>query len=222
MIPDISLEANKEQRTPCVLIVDGSDSMNTSGAINELNNALKTFEASLKADESAVTRVRVMVIRMAGNDPAVLHDWTDAIDFEAPEVDAHGLTPMGKAVDLAMHKIEDEKVRMRTTGISHTRPWIFLLSDGHPNDDDWQLVAERSRKAQEERRFVLFPVGVGDHASKESLEMFALDRPMVRVDAARFEEMFEWLSNSLSTVSQAASGQDQVSLPPLNWGTVDA
>ena len=223
MIPDISLKENKEQRTPCVLVLDGSLSMQTDGAIDALNEGLQKFEVALKEDDGAITRVRIMVICMGGDEGvSILQHWVDAIDFTAPTVVADGLTPMGKAMELAISEIENEKTRLKAAGISYTRPWVFLMSDGGPNDDNWKKVAERSCTAQSNKQFVLFPVGTGDSVNKEALELFALDKPMVRVDTTKFGEMFEWLSNSLSTVSQATPGEGQVSLAEPQWGTVEA
>ena len=39
----------------------------------------------------------------------VLVDWTDAINFNAPEIIANGTTPIGKAMTLALEKIEEQK-----------------------------------------------------------------------------------------------------------------
>ena len=223
MIPDVELRINKDQRTPCAIVVDGSTSMHEHGAIDALNRGLKRLEEALKADETASTRVQILVVRMGGHgDAEVLTEWTDAMNFEAPTVVANGNTPMGKAVDLAMTRIEDQKGAYRTNAISYTRPWLFLMSDGQPNDPGWEQVAERCRQAQVDKRFVLFPVGVGEGADKRALEMFAKDTPMIRCEAAKFDEMFLWLSSSLSAVSSSAPG-DQVALPPTGaWGNVSS
>lgn len=221
MIPDIDLRINKDQRTPCVIVVDGSTTMQEFGAIDALNRGLKRLEEALKADETASTRVQVMIVRFGGAGIAeVLTEWTDAMNFEAPTVVANGNTPMGKAVDLAMTRIEERKRAYHANSTSYTRPWLFLMSDGQPNDPGWEQVAERCRQAQVDKRFVLFPVGVGEGADKRAMEMFAKDTPMIQVEAAKFEEMFLWLSASLSTVSNSTPG-DQTPLPPMGaWGTV--
>ena len=211
------------QRTPCVVIVDGSYSMTEQDNIAKLNAALQAFEQALKADDEASVRVQVSIIRMGGDRAEVIADWCDAVDFTAPLVRADGATPMGSAVDLAMAKIAEIKEACRRNGTPYTRPWIFLMSDGAPTDADvWPGVADRCRQAQKDKKFILFPVAVGDNARIAPLQAFALDRPVVRSDAAKFREMFEWLSASLSAMSNSAPGQ-QVALPAPNaWMVADA
>ena len=95
-IPDIVLQDNNNQRLPCVLVLDGSGSMR-GGPIDELNRGLEVLEAELKQDDVACQRVQLLVIRVGGNDEVeVLSDWTDAIDFIAPAIDANGTTPFGE------------------------------------------------------------------------------------------------------------------------------
>ena len=54
---------NNSQRTPCVLVLDGSQSMDGQ-PIDQLNRGLKVLESELKEDVLARGRVRVRVIRV--------------------------------------------------------------------------------------------------------------------------------------------------------------
>ena len=63
-------------------------------SISELNQGLKTLEEELKKDDTASQRVQLLVIRLGDDDKAtILTDWTDAIDFKAPSLEAYGRTP---------------------------------------------------------------------------------------------------------------------------------
>ena len=108
-IPDVVLADNTSQRLPCVLVLDGSGSMGGE-PINELNKGLKLLEQELKNDDTAAQRVQLMVIRL-GDDNAVqtLTNWTDALDFSAPVVNANGTTPLGVAMETALEAIEEQK-----------------------------------------------------------------------------------------------------------------
>ena len=80
-IDDIALQDNTSQRLPCVLVLDGSCSME-GNPISELNQGLKTLEEELKKDDTASQRVQLLVIRLGDDDKAtILTDWTDAIDL---------------------------------------------------------------------------------------------------------------------------------------------
>ncbi|MEQ4939131.1 hypothetical protein ABN098_20050, partial [Proteus terrae] len=91
-IPDVSFIDNSEQRTPLILVLDCSGSMQGQ-PIAQLNQGLKLLEEELKQDVIAAKRVRLLVIKYGGYDECELYgDWSDAMDFIAPELGASGLT----------------------------------------------------------------------------------------------------------------------------------
>ena len=144
-LPDVALRDNTSQRLPCVLLLDGSRSMADSGAINELNAGLRVLEQDLKNDDTANERVQLLVIRFGGDaEVDVLSEWTDAMAFNAPQLIGNGSTPMGAAVRLGLEKLEEQKTRYRANGIAYNRPWMFLITDGEPTDDEWQQAAAQS------------------------------------------------------------------------------
>ncbi len=159
MIPDVHFSDNASQRTPCVLVLDTSASM-LGDPIAQLLAGLHTLEAQLKGNPLTALRVQVLVITAGGAARAeVLVDWCDAIDFDPPHLRADGSTPLGAAMALALDKVEAQKDLYDAHGISSTRPWILLVSDGVPNDPGWQRVAERCRQAELAKRCVVFPIG---------------------------------------------------------------
>ena len=56
--------------------------------------------------------------------------------------------------------VEERKQAYRENGIAYYRPWIFLITDGEPNDH-WRPVSEQaSRQGEKEKAFCFFAVGV--------------------------------------------------------------
>ena len=221
-IPDVVLTDNTSQRLPCVLVLDGSASMAESSAetdaIRELNNGLKVLEQELKNDDTAAQRVQLLVIRLGDDDQVhVISDWTDAMDFSAPTIEANGRTPLGEAMRLALDKIEDQKENYRSHDIPYNRPWIFLITDGAPTDLDWEDAASDCRQAEDEGKAVIFPIGTAG-ANFDALKLFSNRNP-VKLDGLKFRELFVWLSRSASSGSQA-SQDSQIQLPAVDWGTV--
>ena len=103
-IPDVVLIDNTSQRLPCVLVLDGSGSM-SGASLRELNAGLKTLEKELKNDDTAAQRVQLLVVRFGDdNNVDIVTDWTDAVDFSAPTIEANGLTPLGSAMRLVAKK----------------------------------------------------------------------------------------------------------------------
>ncbi len=68
--------------------------------------------------------------------------------FTAPTIVANGTTPLGAAVRLAMSKIDEQKARYKANGIPYNRPWVFAITDGNPNDADWELAAAACKAAE--------------------------------------------------------------------------
>jgi uncharacterized protein YegL len=220
-IPDVALTDNTSQRLPCVLLIDSSGSM-SGDPIGELNAGLRVLEEELKKDDIASQRVQLLVVRFGGdNEVEIVTDWTDAMSFSAPHIATNGLTPMGEAVRVGLTKLEEQKARYRANGVAYNRPWMFLLTDGEPTDDDWQQAAAQCRAAEQAGKLIFFGVGVGVEADMEKLAQFSTRKP-VRLHGLKFREMFLWLSRSTSTASRAAQGTNVQLPPPSDWTQISA
>lgn len=209
---------NPEPRCPCLLLLDVSASM-SGRRIQELNQGLKGFEASLKADSLSARRVEVAIVTFG--DVQVYQDFTSAAHFIAPELHAEGLTPMGEAVEAAIHLLRHRKNLYRQAGISYYRPWIFMITDGTPTDNiaNARAAIEHGEAGKE---FMFYAVGVED-ADMSTLGTLAKRQPL-RLKGLAFRELFAWLSSSLSSQSRSNPG-DAVALTnptgPNGWATID-
>ena len=218
VIPDVGFSDNTNQRTPCVLVLDVSGSM-AGMPIEQLNAGLKTLEAQLKANPMTALRVQLLVILVGGNDEAkVEHEWCDAIDFETPVLEANGTTPLGKGMALALRRVDDQKRAYDANGVSSTRPWILLISDGEPTDLDWEQVAEQCLTAEANKKVTIYPIGT-DSANFDALNRFSKNGAK-KLEGLNFNELFVWLSRSMTAVSSSAPGQ-KVQLPTANWSQAD-
>lgn len=201
MIPYVEFADNANERTPCVLVLDCSGSMRGE-PIKQLNMGLKALEKELKEDIDASSRVQLLIIKAYGKDEAVVaSDWIDAMNFDAPIMEAEGLTPIGRAMEMALEKIEEQKCLYDSCGITSKRPWIFLISDGEPTDYDWENIAQKCRLAQQNKKVVVHAVGTKD-ANLEKLAKFSIMEPK-RLTGLKFTEFFLWLSRSVSCISRA-------------------
>ena len=210
---ETQIRINTEQRTPCVLVLDVSYSMDGE-RIESLNRGLVEFETALKNDEMALDRVVVQVITFGGS-VEIYTNWTDASEFSAPSLSPSGDTPMGTAMELALDEIDRLKETFREGGITWTRPWIFLMTDGGPTDDSWRESAARVRDAVQQKRAIVWPIAMPD-ADFGPLREFGGDTADIySVDTANFGSLFKWLSASLSQVAQSRVGETiQLAAPP--------
>ena len=124
---------------------------------------------------------------------------------------------MGAAIEQALAMVEERKLEYRANGISYYRPWIFLITDGSPTDD-WQAAAAAVRAGEAAKKFAFFAIGV-QGADIETLGQISVRAPL-SLDGLKFQEMFVWLSSSLSSVSQSTPGTDVALESPQGWASV--
>jgi uncharacterized protein YegL len=223
----IDYSGNPNQRTPCVLVLDMSGSMNepTSGRstrINDLTIGIKQLEESLKEDPTALVRVQLAIVSVGG--PArsadIMMDWTDATHFESFPFQADGSTPLGDGLKIGLQLVEQAKSNLKASGISYTRPWMMVITDGEPTDDSsvWASAVQECRAAEASHKVEIFAIGVkGANLSKISE---ITTKPPLMLDGMKFKELFVWLSASLSAASRSRPG-DKLELPSTDpWRNV--
>lgn len=211
--PELSTE-NSEIRTPVVLLLDSSGSMQGE-PIQELNRGLEVFKEELLQDLQAKLSAEVTIITFGGVVKQI-HDFVSADQFQPPQLQAAGPTPMGQAIELALNTLEDRKKVYKENAIDYYRPWIVLITDGAPTDE-WQNAAERVHNAEKAAKAVFFAVAV-QGANIEILKQIAPEeRPPALLNQLKFIELFEWLGNSVKRVSNSKKG-DELDLPsPDSW-----
>ncbi|HKB60159.1 MAG TPA: VWA domain-containing protein [Gallionellaceae bacterium] len=220
IIPDVALIDNSDERAPLVLVLDCSGSMQDDDKIGLLNDGLKTLATELKNDPIAARCGRVLVISFGGdNDVELMGDWTDAMDFEPPELRAGGLTPMGAAMRCALDEIESQKSQMRSAGVSYKRPIVMLLSDGEPTDE-WQQVAADCKAAESAHKVNIMAIGIGNEANRSILGAFS-NKGALNLQGLKFKELFIWLSRSIQAVSRAANGGTVQLNPVDSWAQIN-
>jgi uncharacterized protein YegL len=212
--PTDDFAANPEPRCPCVLLLDVSGSM-AGEAIAELNAGLATLRDALAEDPLAMQRVELAIVTFGP--VSVRVPFTGASGFEPPPLEAVGDTPMGAAIQQALDLLRERKQALRANGIAYYRPWVFLITDGAPNDD-WQGAAAAVHEGEAAKAFAFFPIGVKG-ANMDTLRRISVREPLP-LAGLKFRELFQWLSSSLRSVSRSTPGAE-VPLPaPQGWTAV--
>lgn len=207
--------SNPEARCPCVLLVDVSGSMHGQ-PMTQLNQGLLAFEKALKNDPLAAMRVEVALVSF-GNGVRVEQDFINAGRFESQQLTASGLTPMGEAINLGLDLIRQRKDMYKQNGVAYYRPWIFLITDGAPTDE-WKSAAQRVQRAEAGKSVAFFAVGV-QGADMGILGQITSRQP-VSLQGLKFNEMFLWLSQSLTAVSHSQVGEQVPLTSPAGWASV--
>jgi uncharacterized protein YegL len=214
----VEFAENPEPRCPCVLLLDTSGSMQ-GAPIQALNQGLCSFQGDLQNDTLAAKRVEVAVVTF-NTEVSVVQDFVTVDRFQPPTLTAQGLTYMGSAIHTALDMIQARKAQYRAQGIDYYRPWVFMITDGEPQGESDEIVAQAAQrlKADEANKHVaFFAVGV-ESANMARLGEIVVRTP-VKLKGLDFDEMFVWLSRSMGAVASSKT-DEQVALPPPGWGTV--
>lgn len=216
---NIEFVDNPEPRVPCVLILDTSGSM-TGKPIDELNEGVRLCKSELLADSLASKRVELAIVTFGGT-VDLKCDFSTVDLFEPPTLDASGETPLGQAVNKAIDIVSDRKAVYKKNGVAYYRPWIFLITDGAPTDS-WSSAASRVQEGERKGAFLFFSVGVED-ADFGVLSKLSRQREPLKLKGLRFKDLFQWLSRSLTSVSQSKPNEIAKIENPVTasgWGEV--
>ncbi|KOR32754.1 hypothetical protein TI05_05265 [Achromatium sp. WMS3] len=209
-----SFADNPEPRCPCLLLLDNSFSMH-GNPIQELNAGLSQFKEELVSDSLAMKRIEVAIITFG---PVIVESqFYTAANFSPPILSAKNNTPMGEAIEKGIDLIVERKEEYKANGISYYRPWIFLITDGGPTDE-WRNAANLVHNGEESKAFAFFAVGI-EGANMEVLRQISVREPL-KLQGLNFKDMFQWLSNSMKSVSQSVPGDAVPLQTPIGWAEI--
>ncbi|HEX2954755.1 MAG TPA: VWA domain-containing protein [Bacillota bacterium] len=221
---------NPEPRCAVVLLLDTSRSMEGE-PVQQLQQGLIELERTLKTDRLASLRIELSVITFGGavracdvqgEDNEVPFDASRAFAtverFHAPTLETGGDTPLGEAVIKALNLLNDRKEIYKKNAVDYFRPWIILITDGKPNDLEWEAAAHQIRAEQARKAVLLYAIGV-EGADMQALDQFCHENKPLPLKGLAFSELFQWLSKSLLAVAQSKS-EGQEPLPPSDGWSV--
>ena len=208
------------ERTPTSIVVDTSGSMTVSVTdsdgnkrprIEQVNDGLQLFKDEIGDMEEVKREVDVSIVNFGG-DVIVEDEFKPITDWQPPQLAAGGGTPMGEAVEKAIDLTRDRKDAYKNENIPYKRPFIWILTDGQPTDmdvgdDRWDEIKQRISEGEDNKRFALFIMTVGEDADTETIRQLHPDRT-VELKDGMFKEYFEFLSNSVEEVSGVAVGEE--------------
>lgn len=204
-VPGGGIAAPGEPHMACVLLLDTSISM-CGTPIASLNKAINDFKEQTSMDELAQKRVDIAIIEF--NDTArVVQDFTPLSQMQPVTLSATGCTAMGEGINLAIDKVKERNRFYNDMGTPCFKPWIFMITDGAPTDD---ISAARQRILDEESKgthgkLKFWAVGVPGY-SKDVLT--SLTKRCIALDEANFKGIFDWLSESMVTISVSRVGEN--------------
>ena len=184
----------KARMLPVILLLDVSGSMAHDSKIDELNSSVREMLESFQKEQAVQSEINVSIITF-GSEVNVHTELAPAGNIVYQEMQAKGMTYMGRALDLAYDMIEDKAIVPKNA----YRPVVVLVSDGVTNDDHWEQKLEKFTTTGRSSKCDRWSLAIGADADKDMLAKF-LDHPEKEVchveDAADIHKFFRFISSS--------------------------
>jgi len=194
--------------------VGGKQIVRQSGSvpIDELNKGVKHFLASIKKDEIARYAAEISIVTFAGKAQTALDFQSlERIDTPTLQIDDKGGTSIGTAVELALKLLDKRKREYGNVGVDYYQPWLVLMTDGRPTDYTHLEVSKKVQDMVLNKKLTVFPIGIGDDADADVmavLSKFSPKRSPLKLKGLNFPEFFEWLGQSVYSISQSVPGEN--------------
>ena len=199
-----------------IWIADCSGSMAIDGKIQSLNTAIKEAIPHMQdvADENPNAQVLVRAVRFSDGAQWHVSQPTDIADFKWDDLDAGGVTAMGKALSIVADQLKIPPMDERALP-----PVLVLISDGQPTDD-FTGGLQALMNEPWGRKAVRIAIAIGEDADQEVLKKFIANpelRPLQANNPESLIKYIRWVSTAvLKSASSPASQSLAASTAGLN------
>ena len=199
-----------------IWIADCSGSMAVDGKIQSLNTAIKEAIPHMQdvADENPNAQVLVRAVRFSDGAQWHVSQATDIADFKWDDLDAGGVTAMGKALSIVADQLKIPPMDERALP-----PVLVLISDGQPTDD-FTGGLQALMNEPWGRKAMRIAIAIGEDADQEVLKKFIANpelRPLQANNPESLIKYIRWVSTAvLKSASSPASQSAAASTAGLN------
>lgn len=219
---EIEFAENADPRCAISFVLDCSDSMThvfpgeSRSALEALNGGLDTLVAEIHRDPLSRRRIEASFLPY-GTDVAEPTPYATVENLVLPELTPMGITNTGAALKKALDSLDERKNNYKQHGISYYQSQMFLMSDGL-SMDSLDEVSAIIQKLEKEKKLAFFAIGVAG-ADLDQLSKIGI-RPALGLQGLKFDELFQWISQSAASVSASQVG-DKIALPnPAGWAEI--
>jgi uncharacterized protein YegL len=204
MIDEARLEreaaANPEPQALIEILLDDSASMQAEGRIDALNAALPILRNEFSTDALAAKRAKIALRSLQRG---LILDFVKPAAFEAPVLEAGGMTPLGASVGEAYAHIIGHQRSLMEQGVRVYRPALYIISDGEPNDE-YEKIAATVAGADRAGKINVFAIGVAD-ADLKVLAKFTHNFPPLPLHGLKFTQLMKWITVVAKQVTRSTS-----------------
>lgn len=188
-------------------MVDCSSSM-AGDRIGAVNHAIQECIEPMREEAAGNPNAQLYIhtLKFASGASWVTAEPVPIEEFAWEDVEASGITDMGKAFELLAGQLSMPPMPARALP-----PVIVLLTDGYPTDD-WKRPLEKLLKMPWGKKAVKVAIAIGKDAERSVLEAFT-GNPEAVLDAGNPEVLthfIKWASTVASAVSNPTSNPIEV------------
>lgn len=192
-------------------MVDCSSSM-AGDRIGAVNHAIQECIEPMREEAAGNPNAQLYIhtLKFASGASWVTAEPVPIEEFAWEDVEANGITDMGKAFELLAGQLSMPPMPARALS-----PVIVLLTDGYPTDD-WKRPLEKLLKMPWGKKAVKVAIAIGKDAERSVLEAFT-GNPEAVLDAGNPEVLthfIKWASTVASAVSNPTSNPIQETQEP--------
>ncbi len=198
-----------------IWIADCSGSMAIDGKIQSLNTAIKEAIPNMQdvADENPNAQVLVRAVKFSDGAQWHVSQATDVADFKWDDLEAGGVTSMGRALTLVADQLKIPPMTDRALP-----PVLVLISDGQPTDD-FTSGLQALMNEPWGRKAVRIAIAIGEDADQEVLKKFIGNpelRPLQANNPEALTKYIRWVSTAVLKSASSPASQSVESSPGLN------
>jgi uncharacterized protein YegL len=195
-----------------IWICDCSGSMMAGGKIQSLNTAIKEALPAMRkvADENPNATVLVRALKFSSGAEWVNKDPVSVEDFKWFDLEAEGVTDMGKALSMVADELKIPPMTSRALP-----PVLVLISDGQPTDD-FDSGLKKLMDQNWGKKAVRISIAIGGDADNDVLQKFigiSELKPLIAKNAEALVKQIKWVSTAV--LQSASSPASQTTDSPL-------
>ena len=191
-----------EPRMALLFLLDTSASMQIEDRIGALNAGLNRFKEEVCENDDTKRILDVAIVRF-DKSYEVVQEFRPVEDMIHVNLPANGdSTIYSPAIRKALEMV-NEQTRLYKEHTAPYKPWIVFITDGEPHDDITD-VAEEIRYLMEKRKVSFRSLGVGEYKSKPLHTLSGQN--VMRLAGTDFTTFFDWVNQSMYSVSQSTPG----------------
>ncbi|MDX9953662.1 MAG: VWA domain-containing protein [Anaerolineae bacterium] len=184
-----------------IWIADSSGSMSQDGKIQALNTAIHEAIPHMQkvADENPNAQVLVRALKFSNGAQWHISQPTDVADFRWTDLEAEGVTDMGKALSMVAEQLTIPPMTDRALP-----PVLVLISDGQPTDDYKKGLQELMDQPWG-KKAVRIAIAIGTDADLDVLQKFIGNPEILPLQANNPESLVKYIRWVSTVVLKSAS-----------------